>query len=105
MSIICLYMQARDTDKALDAFTRAVQIDPDNGEAWNNVACLYDFIAFIVIFILCLLISIVAFIGVIILFLLISIILSAHWENWLHLHFSAPLCLTSLKKGFVLMLD
>ncbi|CAL9036967.1 unnamed protein product, partial [Musa banksii] len=32
-------LKARDTDKALDAFTRAVQIDPDNGEAWNNVAC------------------------------------------------------------------
>lgn len=34
-------MQARDIDKALDAFTRAVQLDPDNGEAWNNIACLY----------------------------------------------------------------
>ncbi|RWW69016.1 hypothetical protein BHE74_00023416, partial [Ensete ventricosum] len=34
-------LKARDTDKALDAFTRAVQIDPDNGEAWNNVACLH----------------------------------------------------------------
>ncbi|URD90280.1 TPR [Musa troglodytarum] len=34
-------LKARDIDKALDAFTRAVQIDPDNGEAWNNVACLH----------------------------------------------------------------
>ncbi|GAA0153732.1 hypothetical protein LIER_11901 [Lithospermum erythrorhizon] len=34
-------LKGRDTDKALDGFTRAVQLDPDNGEAWNNVACLY----------------------------------------------------------------
>lgn len=34
-------MQDRDIDKAVDAFSRAVQIDPDNGEAWNNIACLY----------------------------------------------------------------
>ncbi|XP_076948478.1 uncharacterized protein LOC143620734 [Bidens hawaiensis] len=34
-------LKARDLDKALDAFTRAVQIDPDNGEAWNNIACLH----------------------------------------------------------------
>ncbi|XP_024041252.1 uncharacterized protein LOC18045364 isoform X2 [Citrus clementina] len=31
---------ARDVEKALDGFTRAVQLDPDNGEAWNNIACL-----------------------------------------------------------------
>ncbi|KAI3811976.1 hypothetical protein L1987_16675 [Smallanthus sonchifolius] len=34
-------LKARDLEKALDAFTRAVQIDPDNGEAWNNIACLH----------------------------------------------------------------
>ncbi|WOL10567.1 tetratricopeptide repeat protein [Canna indica] len=34
-------LKARDVDKALDAYTRSVQIDPDNGEAWNNVACLH----------------------------------------------------------------
>ncbi|XP_075516483.1 uncharacterized protein LOC142551240 [Primulina tabacum] len=34
-------LKARDVDKALDAFTRAVQLDPDNGEAWNNIACLH----------------------------------------------------------------
>ncbi|KAK6923332.1 hypothetical protein RJ641_011636 [Dillenia turbinata] len=32
-------LKARDLDKALDGFTRAVQLDPDNGEAWNNIAC------------------------------------------------------------------
>lgn len=42
-------MQARDVSKALDGFTRAVQLDPDNGEAWNNIACLYVLI-YIVIF-------------------------------------------------------
>ena len=25
----------------MDAFSRAVQIDPENGEAWNNIACLH----------------------------------------------------------------
>ncbi|OEL26550.1 Tetratricopeptide repeat protein 27-like protein, partial [Dichanthelium oligosanthes] len=30
----------KDLDKAVDAFSRAVQIDPENGEAWNNIACL-----------------------------------------------------------------
>lgn len=35
------WIQARDIEKALDGFTRAVQLDPDNGEAWNNIACLY----------------------------------------------------------------
>ncbi|KAI3702710.1 hypothetical protein L6452_28460 [Arctium lappa] len=34
-------LKARDVGKALDAFTRAVQLDPDNGEAWNNIACLH----------------------------------------------------------------
>ncbi|KAH9771570.1 TPR REGION domain-containing protein [Citrus sinensis] len=34
-------LKARDVEKALDGFTRAVQLDPDNGEAWNNIACLY----------------------------------------------------------------
>ncbi|KAG9455334.1 hypothetical protein H6P81_008238 [Aristolochia fimbriata] len=33
-------LKARDVDKALEAFRRAVQLDPDNGEAWNNIACL-----------------------------------------------------------------
>ncbi|KAK7818679.1 tetratricopeptide repeat protein 27 like protein [Quercus suber] len=35
-------LKARDVQKALDGFTRAVQLDPDNGEAWNNIACLRD---------------------------------------------------------------
>lgn len=34
-------LKARDVSKALDGFTRAVQLDPDNGEAWNNIACLH----------------------------------------------------------------
>lgn len=34
-------VQAKDVEKALDGFTRAVQLDPENGEAWNNIACLY----------------------------------------------------------------
>ncbi|XP_077247270.1 uncharacterized protein LOC143887041 [Tasmannia lanceolata] len=34
-------LKARDIDKALDGFARAVQLDPDNGEAWNNIACLH----------------------------------------------------------------
>ncbi|ESW09834.1 hypothetical protein PHAVU_009G160200 [Phaseolus vulgaris] len=34
-------LKARDKEKALDAFTRAVQLDPENGEAWNNIACLH----------------------------------------------------------------
>ncbi|KAK1666280.1 hypothetical protein QYE76_054439 [Lolium multiflorum] len=33
--------KAKDLEKALDAFSRAVQIDPENGEAWNNIACLH----------------------------------------------------------------
>lgn len=31
----------KDLDKAVEAFSRAVQIDPENGEAWNNIACLH----------------------------------------------------------------
>ncbi|XP_057779413.1 uncharacterized protein LOC130997991 [Salvia miltiorrhiza] len=34
-------LKSRDVDKALDGFTRAVQLDPENGEAWNNIACLH----------------------------------------------------------------
>ncbi|GKV20826.1 hypothetical protein SLEP1_g30887 [Rubroshorea leprosula] len=34
-------LKARDVEKALDAFTHAVQLDPENGEAWNNIACLH----------------------------------------------------------------
>lgn len=34
-------LQARDIEKALDSFTRAAQLDPENGEVWNNIACLY----------------------------------------------------------------
>ncbi|KAG6422850.1 hypothetical protein SASPL_113232 [Salvia splendens] len=34
-------LKSKDVDKALDAFTRAVQLDPENGEAWNNIACLH----------------------------------------------------------------
>ncbi|GKF58741.1 tetratricopeptide repeat protein 27, partial [Tanacetum coccineum] len=34
-------LKTRDLEKAVDAFTRAVQLDPDNGEAWNNIACLH----------------------------------------------------------------
>ncbi|KAL5745319.1 hypothetical protein ACOSP7_026465 [Xanthoceras sorbifolium] len=34
-------LKARDVEKALDGFTRAVQLDPENGEAWNNIACLH----------------------------------------------------------------
>ncbi|KAL9423270.1 hypothetical protein AB3S75_035373 [Citrus x aurantiifolia] len=33
-------LKAQDVEKALDGFTRAVQLDPGNGEAWNNIACL-----------------------------------------------------------------
>lgn len=41
-----ILVQARDVDKALDGFTRAVQLDPENGEAWNNIACLYVILFF-----------------------------------------------------------
>nr|XP_048335273.1 tetratricopeptide repeat protein 27 isoform X2 [Ziziphus jujuba var. spinosa] len=34
-------LKAKDVEKALDGFTRAVQLDPENGEAWNNIACLH----------------------------------------------------------------
>ncbi|CAN0914414.1 Tetratricopeptide repeat protein 27 homolog [Linum grandiflorum] len=34
-------LKARDLEKALDGFTRAVQLDPDHGESWNNIACLH----------------------------------------------------------------
>ncbi|KAI3699035.1 hypothetical protein L2E82_43028 [Cichorium intybus] len=34
-------LKSKDFEKALDGFTRAVQLDPDNGEAWNNIACLH----------------------------------------------------------------
>ncbi|XP_020527481.1 tetratricopeptide repeat protein 27 homolog isoform X1 [Amborella trichopoda] len=34
-------LKAREFDKAIDASTRAVQLDPENGEAWNNLACLH----------------------------------------------------------------
>ncbi|KAK9086759.1 hypothetical protein Syun_029153 [Stephania yunnanensis] len=34
-------LKARDIDKALYAFTCSVKLDPDNGEAWNNIACLH----------------------------------------------------------------
>lgn len=32
--------QAHDVDTAINAFTRSVQLDPDNGESWNNLAAL-----------------------------------------------------------------
>jgi cytochrome c-type biogenesis protein CcmH/NrfG len=39
--MICyISAQDKDLDKAVDAFSRSVQIDPENGEAWNNIACL-----------------------------------------------------------------
>ncbi|PIA48973.1 hypothetical protein AQUCO_01300087v1, partial [Aquilegia coerulea] len=34
-------LKARDMEKALEGFQRAVQLDPDNGEAWNNLACVH----------------------------------------------------------------
>uniref|UniRef100_A0A803MD26 Uncharacterized protein n=1 Tax=Chenopodium quinoa TaxID=63459 RepID=A0A803MD26_CHEQI len=34
-------LKAKDVNKALDGFIRAVQLDPENGEAWNNIACLH----------------------------------------------------------------
>lgn len=42
LKLVSQHIQARDVEKAMDAFTSAVQLDPDNGEAWNNIACLYD---------------------------------------------------------------
>ncbi|PON61878.1 N-terminal acetyltransferase A, auxiliary subunit [Parasponia andersonii] len=32
-------LKAKEVEKALDGFTRAVQLEPENGEAWNNIAC------------------------------------------------------------------
>lgn len=34
-------LKSRDLDKALDGFSRAVQLDPENGEAWSNIAHLH----------------------------------------------------------------
>ncbi|ONK58614.1 uncharacterized protein A4U43_C09F14870 [Asparagus officinalis] len=34
-------LKAGDYEKALDGFTHAVQLDPENGEAWNNIAFLH----------------------------------------------------------------
>lgn len=34
-------LKDRDVEKAMEGFTRAVELDPDNGEAWNNIACLH----------------------------------------------------------------
>ncbi|XP_010252162.1 PREDICTED: tetratricopeptide repeat protein 27 homolog [Nelumbo nucifera] len=34
-------LKARDIEKAVKGFTHAVQLDPENGEAWNNIACLH----------------------------------------------------------------
>ncbi|KAI3459736.1 hypothetical protein Pfo_016399 [Paulownia fortunei] len=34
-------LKSRDVNKPLDSFTRAVQLAPENGEAWNNIACLH----------------------------------------------------------------
>ncbi|KAK1354249.1 Tetratricopeptide repeat protein 27-like protein [Heracleum sosnowskyi] len=34
-------LKARDVEKAIAGFTRSIQLDPDNGEAWNNIACLH----------------------------------------------------------------
>ena len=35
------YMREENEEKALHAFTRVTQLDPDNGEAYNNLAVLY----------------------------------------------------------------
>ncbi|KAG0250795.1 hypothetical protein BG011_008075 [Mortierella polycephala] len=37
----CIGMQLEEFDVAIEAFTRVVSIDPDNGEAWNNMAAIY----------------------------------------------------------------
>lgn len=34
-------LKDRDMEKALEGFSHAVQLNPDNGEAWNNLACLH----------------------------------------------------------------
>jgi hypothetical protein len=33
-------LQARELDSAINAFTRSVQLNPENGESWNNLAAL-----------------------------------------------------------------
>jgi tetratricopeptide (TPR) repeat protein len=43
----------KDLEKAVDAFTRSVQIDPENGEAWNNIACLYAHFSYLFSSLLC----------------------------------------------------
>ncbi|ESW10241.1 hypothetical protein PHAVU_009G192300 [Phaseolus vulgaris] len=34
-------LKAQDTEKALDAFTRVIQLDPENGDAWNYIGSLH----------------------------------------------------------------
>ncbi|CAA0817995.1 Protein prenylyltransferase superfamily protein [Striga hermonthica] len=34
-------LKSRDINKALDAFTRSIQLEPENSEAWNNIACIH----------------------------------------------------------------
>ncbi|EPS70116.1 hypothetical protein M569_04637, partial [Genlisea aurea] len=34
-------LKSRDVDRAIHGFSRAVEVDPENGEAWNNIACLH----------------------------------------------------------------
>lgn len=34
-------LKARELGKSLDSYTRAVQLDPDDGEAWNNIAAIH----------------------------------------------------------------
>ncbi|KAJ0974555.1 hypothetical protein J5N97_016520 [Dioscorea zingiberensis] len=34
-------LKAGDYEKALDGFTQTVLFDPENGDAWNNIACLH----------------------------------------------------------------
>jgi cytochrome c-type biogenesis protein CcmH/NrfG len=33
-------LKARELDSAINAFTRSVQLNPENGESWNNLAAL-----------------------------------------------------------------
>jgi cytochrome c-type biogenesis protein CcmH/NrfG len=35
------YLKLKDYGAALRAFTRCSQLDPDNGEAWNNLAAIH----------------------------------------------------------------
>ncbi|KAG0203616.1 hypothetical protein BGX28_004139 [Mortierella sp. GBA30] len=37
----CIGMQLEDFDIALEAFTKVVSIDANNGEAWNNIAAIH----------------------------------------------------------------